>query len=96
MIIAQSIRSPKRSRQAIRSRVKPLAGPGATPIRAGQARLAQRRHPVPDRLARVADPVGVVEQQQVEGVGAEPLEAALGRHPQVAGVIVRARAGADR
>ncbi len=33
MIIAQSIRAPKRSRQSIRSRVKPLAGPGATPIR---------------------------------------------------------------
>ena len=55
-----------------------------------QAGLAQGRHPVPDRLARVADPVGVVEEQQVEGGGAEPLEAALGRHPQVAGVLVRA------
>ena len=32
MIIAQSIASPKRSKQLIASRVKPLAGPGATPI----------------------------------------------------------------
>jgi hypothetical protein len=63
MIIAQSMRSPKRSRQAIRSRVKPLAGP-------------------------VADAVGVVEQQQVERVGADPLQALLGRHPQVARVLV--------
>ena len=29
--IAQSIRSPKRSRQSITSSVKPFAGPGATP-----------------------------------------------------------------
>ena len=96
MTIAQSIRSPKRSRQAIRSRVKPLAGPGATPIRAARPGLAQRRHPVPDRLAGVADAVGVVQQQQVEGGGAEPLQAALGRHPQVAGVLRPRRAGAGR
>ena len=88
MIIAQSIRSPKRSRQEIRSRVKPLAGPGATPICAGEARLAERRHPVPDDLRRVAGAVGVVEQQQVELRGADALEARLGRHPQVGGVPV--------
>ena len=88
MTIAQSIRSPKRSKQEIRSRVKPLAGPGATPIRARQARLAQRLHPVPDHLAGVADPVRVVEEEQVERGGAEPPEAFLGRHPQVLGVGV--------
>ena len=33
MIIAQSSSAPNRSRQSIRSSVKPLAGPGATPIR---------------------------------------------------------------
>jgi hypothetical protein len=33
MIIAQSISSAKRSKQSIRSSVKPLAGPGATPSR---------------------------------------------------------------
>ena len=31
MIIAQSIEAPKRSKQEMTSRVKPLAGPGATP-----------------------------------------------------------------
>ena len=87
MIIAQSIRSPKRSRQAIRSRVKPFAGPGATPITPVRPVVAQRRHRVPDRLARVAGAVGVVKQQQVEAVGADPLQAALGRRPQVVGVL---------
>ncbi len=35
---------------------------------ARQAGLAQRRHPLPHRLAVVADAVGVVEQQQIEAV----------------------------
>ncbi len=55
-----------------------------------QPLIAQRRHRVPDHLAGVADAVWVVEQQQVEGVGADPAEAFLGRHPQVVAVLVGA------
>ena len=49
MIIAQSIRSPKRSRQAIRSRVKPLAGPGAMPI--APVRPSSRSAAIPSQTA---------------------------------------------
>ena len=49
LIIAESIRSPKRSRQEIRSRVKPFAGPGATPIRA--VRPASRSAAIPAQTA---------------------------------------------
>ena len=50
IIIAQSIRSPKRSRQLIRSSVKPLAGPGATPIApSGRHREAPPSRPRPPR-----------------------------------------------
>ena len=47
--IAQSMRSPKRSRQSIRSSVKPLAGPGATPIRS--VRPAARSAAMPSHTA---------------------------------------------
>ena len=72
------------------SSVNPLAGPGATPIARVRPVLAQRGHALPDRGARVAGAVGVVQQQHVEGVDAQALERALGRHPQVGGVLVRA------
>ena len=52
MTIAQSIRSPKRSRQAIRSSVKPLAGPGATPIAA--ASPASRSAAIPSQTASLS------------------------------------------
>ena len=68
--------------------MNPFAGPGGDADLRGQARLAQRLHPVPDRLARVADPVRVVEEEKVERGGPEPPEAPLGRHPQVLGVGV--------
>ena len=58
----------------------------------GQARLAQRLHPVPDRLAGVADPVRVVEEEKVERGGAEPPEAAS--RPPSAGTRRRRRARA--
>jgi hypothetical protein len=64
------------------------AGRDAEPPR--QPRLAQRRHPLPHGRARVADPVGVVEEQEVERVGADPLQRALGRHAQVRRVVVLA------
>ncbi len=59
----------------------------------GDAGLAQSLHPVPDRLARVADAIGIVEEEQVEGGRAEAAEAALGRQPQVVGVGVGAAEG---
>ena len=49
--------------------------------------IAQRGHPVPDGLAGVTRAVGVVQQEQIEGVDPATLEAALGRHPQVTGVL---------
>ena len=99
MTIAQSISSPKRSRQSMMSSVKPLAGPGRDAEAAGQALVADGAQRLPDGLARVAGAVGVVQQQQVERVDPEPLEAALGRHPHVVGVGVRpaqARVGEAR
>ena len=70
--------------------MKPLAGPGATPRRARQAGVADRLQRVPDGLARVAGAVGVVQQQQVERVDPAALEAALGGHPHVVRVGLRA------
>ena len=69
------------------SSVKPLAGPGATPYGPREARVAQRGHALPDRGARVARAVGVVQQQHVEGVDAQALQGALGGHPQVGAVL---------
>ena len=66
---------------------------------AGEALVADGAQRLPDGLARVAGAVGVVQQQQVEGVDPEALEAALGRHPHVVGVPVRpaqARVGEAR
>ena len=91
MTIAQSISSPKRSRQSMMSSVKPLAGPGATPRRPVEPVVADGAQRLPDGLARVAGAVGVVQQQQVEGVDPDPLEAALGGHPHVVGVLGPAR-----
>jgi hypothetical protein len=56
--------------------------------RARQTRVAQGGHPLPHRHARVAHAVGVVQQQDVEGVDAEALERALAGHAQVRGVLV--------
>ena len=47
MIIAQSISEPKRSKQASRSSVKPLAGPGAIPI--ASVRPASRSARIPSQ-----------------------------------------------
>ena len=49
MIIAQSIRSPKRSKHEITSSVKPLAGPGATP--SSDVRPASRSAAMPSQTA---------------------------------------------
>ena len=57
--------------------------------RVREAGFPERRHPVPDLLALVPGAVRVVEQQQVEAVLSEPLEAAFCRHPQIAGVLAR-------
>ncbi len=73
-----------------------VRGPGRDPELRGQAGLAQRLHAVPDVFALVPGAVGVVQQQQVEGVLAEALEAALGRHPQVGGVGIRTPQGRIR
>jgi len=54
-----------------------------------EALVAHRAQRVPDDLARVAGAVGVVQQQHVEGVDAEPLEAALRRHADVLAVVLR-------
>ncbi len=64
------------------------AGRDAEPPR--EAGLPQRRHALPDGAARVAGAVGVVQQEQVERVRADPLQRALRRHPQVARVAVGA------
>ena len=69
--------------------MNPFAGPGATPSRRVRPCVAQLRHALPDGLAGVAGAVGVVQQQQVEALDAAALEAALGRHAQVAGVVAR-------
>ena len=67
-----------------------VGGTGGDPDPLGQAGLAKGSHAVPDLLGGVAGAVGVVEQEQVEGVDADPLEAALGGHAQVGGVIIGA------
>ena len=64
-----------------------------------QAGVAQRRHPLPHRGARVADAIGVVQEQQVEAVGPDALQRALGRHAQVRRVLLgpaQARVGEAR
>ena len=56
-------------------------------------------HALPHGLAGVAGAVGVVQQQQVEALDAAALEAALGRHADVVGVVVlaaQARVGEAR
>jgi hypothetical protein len=63
--------------------------PGRDAERAGQSGLPHRCHPVPHALVGVARAVGVVEQENVERVDPDPLEAALDRHPDVARVCVR-------
>ena len=70
--------------------MKPFAGPGRHAERAREPLVAQLAQRLPDlgRLEPAA--VGVVQQQQVEGVGAAALEAALGGHAQVVAVLVRA------
>ena len=73
------------------SSVKPLAGPGRDADRVAEAGLAQPGHRLPDRRRRVADAVGVVQQQHVEVPDAAALEAALGGLAQVGGVLRRAR-----
>ena len=70
--------------------MKPLAGPGATPIRRVSSASLSACIPSQTVSLRVAGAVGVVQQQQVELVDAAALEAALGRHPQVARVLLRA------
>src|SRR3954447_26881739 len=64
--------------------------PGSDPDRAREAGVAECRHPLPDLLALVARAVRVVEEQQVEALLAEPLQAALGGHTQIPGVLARA------
>ncbi len=81
------------------SSVKPLAGPGRDAQARGQPVGADGRQRVPDRLARVAGAVGVVQQQQVERVDPAALEAALGGHPDVVRVALgpaQARVGEAR
>src|SRR5680860_1237723 len=61
--------------------------------------LAQRGHSIPDGVTGVAGAVGVVQQQEVESVQPEALQAALGRSPQVGRVLVgpaQARVGEAR
>ena len=67
-----------------------VRGAGRDADGVGDAGFPESCHPVPDRLALVAGPVRVVKEEQIEAVLAEPLQAALGRHPQVAGVLARA------
>ena len=74
----------------MRSSVKPLAGPGATPIARGQAGGAQLGHRGPHRRAGVAGAVGVVEQEHVEGLDAAALQGSLAGHAQVGPVLVGA------
>ena len=63
---------------------------GGDADRVGQAAVAQGAHPLPDRFARVADAVGVVQEQQVEAVDAATLERALGRALEVLPVALGA------
>jgi hypothetical protein len=78
---------------------EPVRRAGGHAHGAGQALVAQRAHALPDLGRLEAAPVGVVEQQQVERVGAEALQAALGGHAQVAAVLpgaAQARVGEAR
>jgi hypothetical protein len=52
-----------------------------------EARLACRLHAVPHGIAGVADPIGVVKQQQVEALDSAALQAALGGHANVVAVV---------
>ncbi len=52
--------------------------------------LAQRLHSVPNSLAGIADAVRVMEEEQVERGDPHPLQAALGRHPQIVRVLALA------
>ena len=56
------------------------------PRQAGRLDRLQR---VPDRFARIARAIGVVQQQQVEGIDAAALQAALRGHPHVVRVALR-------
>ena len=73
-----------------------VGGAGRDADRAGQPVVAKRGHGLPDRGRLVAGAVRVVEEENVEEVDADGLEAPLGRLTQVAGVVRPARAGPGR
>src|SRR5829696_6090114 len=49
----------------------------------GEPGFAKGRHALPDLLALVAGPVGIVEQEEIEAVLPQALQAALRRRPQI-------------
>ena len=64
--------------------------PGRQAQRAGQPGLAHRRQPLPHRRVGVARAVGVVQEQDVEGLDADPRQAGGGGVAYVGGVLVGA------
>ncbi len=64
--------------------------------RVGEPLVAQAGERAPDLLGRVADAIGVVQQQQVEAIDAAALEARLGRAAQVVAVAAGAAQARDR
>jgi hypothetical protein len=73
--------------------------PGRDADAVGEALVAERGHRVPHGLGRVARAVRVVQQQQVEAVGAAALQRALRGPAQVARVVLgaaQARVGEPR
>ena len=64
-----------------------MAGPGATPSMRVSPASRTARIPSHTAALRVADAVGVVQQQQIEALDAAALEAALGGHADVVAVL---------
>ena len=89
MSIAQSMSSPKRSKQPTRSSEKPLAGPGAMPSCFGEALVLRSLERVPHGLTGVAEFVGIVEHQQVEMIAAAAFELFGSGHADETGVAFR-------
>ena len=89
MIIAQSITSAKRSRHSDHVE-REAVGRSRGHAQQRRARPCSRSARMPSHTAslRVADAIGVVQQQHVEAVDAAALEAALGGHAQVLGVAL--------
>ena len=63
--------------------------PGRDPETVGELRVPEFVHRAPDPVARVADRIGIVEEQQVEFIGLAALERLLGGRSQIVAILLR-------